>query len=151
MHFAYDSFAHLSFDHLRPHVSLDNVALPHVTDSKHEARLPVPLTDDRVPREQQRLRSLLGPGKLGENYPHHECLQYHTCHRLDTYDEHSLRTLVRRVLRSVPTIFFPSIRPSFLSQSYIITRFFLENKNLHEYKRRSNVEDNGIPLCEIPV
>lgn len=40
---------HLPFDHLGSDVSLDDVTLPHVTDTEHQTGLSIPLTDHSVP------------------------------------------------------------------------------------------------------
>jgi hypothetical protein len=82
------------FDKLCPDVSLYNVAFAHVPHSQHETGHAVPVTDDRVPREEQRLGALLGSRQLREHHPHHERLDHDAANALQTHHEDRLGTLL---------------------------------------------------------
>ena len=84
------------------------MTLPHVTDTEHQTGLAIPLTNHSIPWKQQRLRSFLRSGEFREHYADHKGLQDHTCHRLDTYHKHCLRTFVCWVFRPVSTIILSS-------------------------------------------
>lgn len=86
---------------LSPDRGPDYVTLPHVAHPEHQAQFTVPLTDDRVPREQQRLSPLLRPAHLGEHYAHHERLDHHAHDALDAHDEDRLWALLGRATAPV--------------------------------------------------
>lgn len=67
---------HFFLYQLRPDVRLDDVRFSHVAHAEHEAQDTVPLADDGVSTEQQRLRALFRPGQLGEHHAHHERLDH---------------------------------------------------------------------------
>lgn len=94
---------HLPFDHLCADVSLNDVTLAHIANTKHETRLAISLTDDSIPREEKCLRAFFGTWQLREHDADHERLQDYSGHRLDAHREDRLRTHVRRMLRSVST------------------------------------------------
>lgn len=77
------------------------MTFPHIADSEHQTELAISLTDNSVPREQQRLSSLLGPAHLCEHYAHHERLDHHTDDALDAHNEDRLRTFLGRDTTSV--------------------------------------------------
>lgn len=74
---------------------LDDVALAHVPDAEHQTRHPVPVADDGIAREQQRLGALLRPGQLGKHDANHKCLDEHTGDALQGQYEHGLRAFLR--------------------------------------------------------
>lgn len=86
---------------LSPDRGPDYVTLPHVAYPKHQAQFTVPLTDDRVSREQQRLSPLLRPAHLGEHYSHHERLDHHPDDALDAHDEDRLGAFLGRATAPV--------------------------------------------------
>lgn len=63
-------------DELGSHMSLNDMTLPHVPNPEHEAWHAISVANDRVSREQQRLRPLLRPGEFGEDHSHHEGLDH---------------------------------------------------------------------------
>ena len=71
--------------------------LPHVSHSEQEAQLAIPLVDDGVPAEQQRLRALLGTGQFGEHDADHERLYHDADDALQAQHEYRLGTFLRRV------------------------------------------------------
>jgi hypothetical protein len=58
----------LGLDQLRSDVRTDDVALAHVTHSKHQRELAIALANDGVSRKEQRLRAILWPRHFCKHY-----------------------------------------------------------------------------------
>lgn len=88
-------FGNLMPNQLSPNMGLYYVALPHIPYPEHETGHPVSVVYHSVPGEEEGLGPLLGPGKFGEHYPHHEGLDHNSADALDAHDEDRFRALLR--------------------------------------------------------
>lgn len=73
------------------------MAVSQVSHSEHEAQLPVPLRNDRVLAEHQRLRALLGLRHLDEHAAYQESVHDGAQQRLEEEEDDTLWALFRDV------------------------------------------------------
>lgn len=84
-----------------PNLRGHHMAVPQVPHSEHEAQLPVPLRNDRVLAEHQRLRALLRLRHLNEHAADEEGVHDRPQQRLEEEEDDTLRALLRDVAVSV--------------------------------------------------
>lgn len=83
-------------DQLSPHPGPDDVGLPHVTHPEHQGQASIPLANDCVLGEQQRLGPLLSPRHLGKHNSGHKGRRHYTVNGLEAHHENGFGALGRR-------------------------------------------------------
>jgi len=78
-------------------MGLDDVRLAHVSHTEHQAWNSIPVADNSIAREEQRLGTFLGTRQLGKHNAHHERLDEDTRNALDAHREYRLRALLRHI------------------------------------------------------
>lgn len=88
---------HLLADDLGPHMRLNDVRFAHVAHTEHQTGCPIPMADDRVAGEEQRLGALLWTRQFGKDNADHEGLNEYTRDALYAHGEDRLGTLLGHI------------------------------------------------------